>query len=260
LTNEPKDKDFKKETDFGFLNISPSEKTAKVRAVFDHVASQYDLMNDLMSAGLHRAWKNQFVDQVSLKPDVKILDVAGGTGDIASRLWAKLQKKMLQGTIIICDINERMLQEGKDRALNNGLLKGIEWVCGNAERLPFPSNSMDVYTIAFGLRNVTYKETALQEAFRVLKPGGQFLCLEFSCLQDGLLAPLYDLYSFKVLPMLGKWVTGNGPAYQYLAESIRRFPNQTTLKGMMEDAGFSMVSYQNLFKGLTAIHQGWKKI
>ena len=200
------------------------EKAPLVRAVFDSVAARYDLMNDLMSAGIHRWWKAEMVAWLKPRPGQRLLDVAGGTGDIALRALPRLAGRTRQGGAVVCDATEPMLEIGRARALDEGILDGIEWLCGDAERLPFADRSVDLYTIAFGLRNVTRIDAALAEARRVLKPGGRFMCLEFTPEITPLLQPLYDLYSFQFVPLLGQIVTGDRDAYAYLVESIRRFP------------------------------------
>ena len=238
--------------DFGFSTVAREEKQKKVRAVFDGVAGRYDLMNDLMSMGMHRGWKDKFVAHVSVHAPQRILDVAGGTGDIARRLFAKTR-----APITVCDINHAMLKEGIHTRFDKGESEGLSWVCGNAEALPLPDACVDVYTIAFGLRNVTNKDVALREAYRVLRPGGQFLCLEFSPVENGLLKPLYDAYSFHAIPRMGGLVAGDRAAYQYLVESIRMFPNVKTLEKMCAEAGFSRVKSRTLSGGIVAIHEGW---
>ncbi len=240
---------------FGEKRVSPGEKTALVRGVFDSVADRYDLMNDLMSGGLHRLWKDRFIRQIRPQPNLSYLDVAGGTGDIAFRL------RRAAGTnaaVTVCDLNPAMLAVGRSRALDRGWLNDFEWVTGNAEALPFPDNSFDVYTIAFGLRNVTHIDTALKEAHRVLKPGGRFFCLEFSPVEKPFIAKIYDLYSFKVIPRLGEAVAGDRDSYQYLVESIRKFPSAADLAGRLKDAGFANSRFSSLSMGVVAIHQGWK--
>lgn len=238
---------------FGQKHVSPDEKTGLVRGVFDSVADNYDLMNDLMSGGMHRLWKDMFVRRIRPRPGLKYLDVAGGTGDIAFRLRSRLGPK---ADITIFDLNEHMLNVGRDRAANKGWLRSFEWVTGNAEDLPFPEAHFDVYTIAFGLRNVTRIDKALAEAARVLKPGGRFYCLEFSQVQEPLLAKLYDLYSFNVIPKIGKIVAKDADSYQYLVESIRKFPKQTQLKSRIAQAGFKNSNFQNLSLGVVCIHSG----
>lgn len=245
-------------TYFGFQTVAPEAKTALVRGVFDSVASRYDLMNDLMSGGIHRLWKNAFVDWLYPSAGMTLLDVAGGTGDIALRVLRYLQAKKKTGRIIVCDLTPEMLTIGRNRAIDSGLVTGSEWICGNAESLPFPDSSVDAYTIAFGLRNVTCVNTALAEAWRVLKPGGRFLCLEFSHVVLPPLRSLYDRYSFTVLPRLGQVVTGNREAYQYLVESIRRFPDQLALCRRIATAGFILVKYRNLSGGIAAMHSAWR--
>lgn len=245
-------------THFGFETIAAAEKAGRVRAVFDAVAPKYDLMNDLMSGGVHRLWKDAMADWLAPRPDWSIIDVAGGTGDIAFRLLDRMTPRTESGSVTVCDINQAMLEHGRDRALDMGKLGGLDWAVGNAESLPFPDMHFDAYTIAFGLRNVTEIQTALCEARRVLKPGGRFLCLEFSKVVLPGLDKLYDTYSFSILPRLGQMVAGDSDAYQYLAESIRRFPEQDRLVDMMDDAGFGRVSYRNLAGGIAAIHSGWR--
>jgi demethylmenaquinone methyltransferase/2-methoxy-6-polyprenyl-1,4-benzoquinol methylase len=241
------------DTHFGFKTVPAAEKASLVRAVFDDVAPSYDLMNDLMSLGIHRLWKKALIDRLKPRPDMKLLDLGGGTGDIAFRF-----KEAGGGPVVVCDINKEMLAVGRDRAIDRALVDGIEWVCGDAENLPFPDRSMDAVTIAFCLRNVTDIERALDEAHRVLRPGGAFLCLEFSHVILPGLAAIYDGYSFNVLPLLGKLVAGNRDAYQYLVESIRRFPKQADLAEMMKAAGFAQVSWRNLSAGIAALHVGWR--
>ena len=240
---------------FGQKHVTAEEKTSLVRGVFDSVAPKYDLMNDLMSAGLHRKWKNHFVRLIRPRANMKCLDVAGGTGDIAFRL----RKKAGPGIdITVFDLNKEMLSVGRGRAIDRGWLKDFEWITGNAESLPFPDNSFDLYTIAFGLRNVTRIDTALKEAYRVLKPGGRFFCMEFSRVQDPFLARLYDAYSYNVIPKIGQAVTKDRDSYQYLVESIRKFPSQKELIRRLGAAGFSSSSFSNLNFGVVAIHQGLK--
>jgi len=240
-------------THFGFRTVAETEKVALVRDVFDSVAGKYDLMNDLMSVGIHRLWKSTFLDMLRPRPDQVLLDVGGGTGDIAFG-W----RKRGGGPVTVCDINREMLAVGRDRAFDRNLSSGLTWVCGNAETLPLPDRSVDRYTIAFCLRNVTHWESALAEAYRVLKPGGRFMCLEFSHVVVPGLRQAYDAYSFSVLPRIGEMVTGNRDAYQYLVESIRKFPPQGELAAMITDAGFERVSVRNLSAGIAAIHSGWR--
>ncbi len=242
-------------TDFGFRHVSEDEKTRLVHDVFDSVAPRYDLMNDLMSAGIHRRWKALLIDRLAPQPGQRLLDLAGGTGDVARRFLARAGAG---GSAVVCDINESMVRAGRDRSIDRGVLDDIEWVVGDAETLPIASSSVDACTISFGLRNVTRKQAALTEACRVLKPGGRFLCLEFSRVEGALLRRIYDLYSFAILPRLGQVVARDRDAYQYLVESIRRFPPQAELAAMMREAGFEQVNWRNLSGGIAAIHSGWR--
>jgi demethylmenaquinone methyltransferase/2-methoxy-6-polyprenyl-1,4-benzoquinol methylase len=239
-----------KTTDFGFRDVPEAAKKPMVRAVFDSVAPRYDLMNDLMSLGVHRAWKRDFVAALQPSATQLLLDLAGGTGDITFG-W----RRRGGGPAILSDINAAMLGVGRDRAAGRGL-SDISFLVADAEALPLPDRSVDVVSIAFGLRNVTDKARALAEARRVLRPGGRFACLEFSRVQVAALAPMYDAWSFRVLPRMGKLVAGDADSYQYLAESIRMFPDQATLAGMMETAGLSQVRFRNLTGGIAAIHTG----
>ena len=241
-----------KTTDFGYQNIPEDEKSRRVAGVFEAVASRYDLMNDLMSAGLHRWWKRFTVAQGFVGPGARVLDVAGGTGDLA-RLFAR--RVGGRGQVILTDVNAAMLETGRDRLLNDGLV--IPVVRCDGEQLPFASDHFDCVCIAFGLRNMTRKEAALTEMRRVLKPGGRVLVLEFSRVWQPL-APLYNAYSFQVLPRLGKLVANDAEAYRYLAESIRVHPGQEQLKQMMERAGFERVDYFNLSAGVVALHRGYR--
>jgi demethylmenaquinone methyltransferase/2-methoxy-6-polyprenyl-1,4-benzoquinol methylase len=243
------------EVDFGFRRVAAAEKAGQVRRVFDSVSPRYDLMNDLMSGGIHRLWKAQLIARLNPRSGQRLVDVAGGTGDIALRFLARAGGG---SAAIVCDITEAMLRAGRDRAIDRGLIDGIEWLAGDAERLPLASMTADACTIAFGLRNVTDIRRALAEMRRVLRPGGRFLCLEFSRVVLPLLARAYDLYSFAVLPRLGQIVTGDRDAYQYLVESIRRFPPQDELAGLMRAAGFEQVSFRNLSGGIAALHSGWR--
>lgn len=240
-------------THFGFRTVREDEKASLVRGVFDHVAPKYDLMNDVMSVGVHRLWKSAFLDWLRPRANATLLDVGGGTGDIAFG-W----KTRGGGPVLVCDINREMLAVGRDRAYDRNLIGGIGWVTGNAEHLPVADCSVDAYTIAFCLRNVTHIDQAIRDAYRVLKPGGRFMCLEFSKVVVPGLREFYDLYSFKVLPVLGQVVAGNRDAYQYLVESIRKFPAQDELKAKVEAAGFERVEVRNLSGGIAAIHSGWK--
>jgi demethylmenaquinone methyltransferase/2-methoxy-6-polyprenyl-1,4-benzoquinol methylase len=238
---------------FGFRDVDAAEKQRMVGGVFSSVAGSYDIMNDVMSGGMHRLWKDTFVRKVSAGPDAAILDLAGGTGDIAVRL-----KKRTGAAVTVCDINADMLATGRARQFDRGESDRLRWVCGNAESLPVPDNSQDVITISFGLRNVTNIDAALAAIYRALKPGGQFLCLEFSKVTVPPVAKLYDLYSFHLIPQFGKLIAKDKDSYQYLVESIRMFPSQEELKARMEKVGFARVKYTNLTMGVVAIHQGWK--
>uniref|UniRef100_A0A6I8P992 2-methoxy-6-polyprenyl-1,4-benzoquinol methylase, mitochondrial n=1 Tax=Ornithorhynchus anatinus TaxID=9258 RepID=A0A6I8P992_ORNAN len=277
------------DTHFGFQTVSEAEKGGKVYQVFESVAKKYDVMNDSMSLGIHRIWKDLLLQQMRPHPGTQLLDVAGGTGDIAFRFinyirsqqrqqqreklkaqqnlsWAEIAKSYqgvahdpLGGSqVVVCDINKEMLKVGKEKAQTLGYGKGLAWVVGDAEELPFDDDKFDVYTIAFGIRNVTHMDRALEEAYRVLRPGGRFLCLEFSQVTNPLVARLYDLYSFQVIPVLGEVIAGDWKSYQYLVESIRRFPAQEEFKEMIEDAGFRKVTYRSLTSGIVAIHSGFK--
>ncbi len=240
---------------FGFRPVSPDEKAGLVGRVFSSVADRYDLMNDLMSGGLHRLWKDSLVRRIKPQAGQQILDVAGGTGDVALRCYKKAK---CNAAITVCDINPAMLAQGKAKAVNQGILRGITWVEGNAEDLPFADRSMDLYSIAFGLRNVTRIDQALREAARVLKPGGRFYCLEFSPGVTPFLKPLYETYCTKILPPLGGFVAQDREAYQYLAESILKFPPQEELARRMEKAGLGCVRWTNLTGGIAVIHEGWR--
>jgi demethylmenaquinone methyltransferase / 2-methoxy-6-polyprenyl-1,4-benzoquinol methylase len=245
------------EADFGFRRVAAEEKAPLVRAVFDSVASRYDLMNDLMSGGIHRRWKDEVVALLAPRPGQILLDVAGGTGDLACRAVRRLDPER-GGGVVVCDINDQMLEIGRARAIDDGVLAGIEWVCGDAEALPLAERSVDLYTIGFGLRNVTHIERALAEARRVLKPGGRFVCLEFAPAVAPWLAPAYDFYSFRLLPLIGQAVTGDRDAYTYLVESIRRFPPQSALCELLEAAGLERARYRNLTGGVAALHSAWR--
>jgi len=245
-------------THFGFQDVALEDKQDLVNGVFQSVAQRYDLMNDLMSGGLHRVWKNAMVNALNpprADAPFALLDVAGGTGDIAFRA-AEVSGHGFQATV--CDINPNMLSVGRERAVKRRLDGQVSFVEGNAETLPFPDRHFDAYTIAFGIRNVPRIDTALGEAFRVLKPGGRFLCLEFSTVDVPGLDRLYDLFSFKVIPPLGRAVTGDAASYQYLVESIRKFPKPNPFAEMVRAAGFSRVSWQSLSGGIVALHSGWR--
>lgn len=240
---------------FGYRPVDPAEKTSLVRGVFAGVANRYDLMNDLMSGGIHRIWKNQFMDMIRPRPGEHLLDVAGGTGDIAFRF---LQRAGAGARVTVCDLTENMVRVGRDRAIDRGIATGLSFTVGNAESLPVRDRSVDVYTIAFGLRNVTRIDRALEEARRVLKPGGRFFCLEFSRVVIPGLDRLYDLYSFNVIPRMGQIVAKDRESYQYLVESIRQFPSQQDLAARMEAAGLARARWRNLTGGIAAIHSGWR--
>ncbi|KAG2692061.1 hypothetical protein I3843_08G034200 [Carya illinoinensis] len=260
-------------TSFGFKEVHEEEKSRMVGNVFSNVASNYDLMNDLMSAGLHRLWKDRLVSKLNPFPGMKHLDVAGGTGDVAFRILEiinSVKHRAMQDVlednlheetrIFVCDINPNMLNVGKKRALERGFgeEKSLIWVEGDAEALTFEDNSMDGYTIAFGIRNVTHIEKVLAEAYRVLKRGGRFLCLELSHVEVPIFKEFYDYYSFSIIPAIGELVAGDRDSYQYLVESIRRFPPQETFASMIADAGFQKVEYENLVGGVVSIHSGLK--
>jgi len=242
---------------FGFREVPEDQKKDLVREVFSSVARKYDLMNDLMSGGVHRLWKDAMVEWLNPQPGWQVLDVAGGTGDIAFRIAETVRARDGEAGIVVCDINADMLNEGKRRADEKGEA-AVRWVNGDAEALPVPDASFDAYTIAFGIRNVTHIDKALAEARRVLKPGGRFLCLEFSRVQAPILDAMYDKFSFAVLPRLGEMVAGDAEAYRYLAESIRRFPQQAKFAKMIEAAGLSRVKVRNMTGGIAAMHSAWK--
>lgn len=242
-------------TDFGFQRVAREDKARRVRGVFDSVAGNYDLMNDLMSAGTHRLWKRFTLALANLRPGQRALDVAGGTGDLAAGLARQVGER---GLVILSDINAAMLARGRDALLDRGLVRNVATVQANAERLPFAANTFDCITIGFGLRNVTDKPAALASMTRALKPGGQLLVLEFSHPRLPGLKPLYDAYSFHVLPRLGEWVAKDAASYRYLAESIRMHPDQETLLAMLGDAGLSACRYHNLSGGIVAVHRGYK--
>jgi demethylmenaquinone methyltransferase/2-methoxy-6-polyprenyl-1,4-benzoquinol methylase len=242
-------------TDFGFQQVPWREKARRVRAVFDAVASRYDLMNDLMSAGAHRLWKQFLLSLTGLKPGDRALDIAGGTGDVAAGLARQVGNS---GLVVLADINASMLQQGRDRLTDRAVVANVQYAQADAERLPFADSSFDCVTIAFGLRNVTDKAAALASMQRVLKPGGQLLVLEFSHPVLPTLSRIYDLYSFNVLPWLGRAVTGDAESYRYLAESIRRHPDQQALLELMKTAGLESCRYHNLMGGIVAVHRGYR--
>ena len=244
---DPSHKDFS----FGFEKVTAPEKTQKVKGVFERVSDQYDVMNDVMSLGLHRLWKQRFVESLPLKKGGMYLDVAGGTGDIASAIKHRFTSFGIQSDIIVSDINPSMIERGKTRHPH------LRWICTNGEHLPFEDNSIDVYTIAFGLRNITHREKALDEAYRVLKPGGQFSCLEFSHVSPPL-RKLYDIYSFCIIPKMGEWIAKDREAYQYLSESIRTFPSAEDLLSLLKKSRFKQASYTLYSKGIVGVHSGYK--
>ncbi|HDP88884.1 MAG: bifunctional demethylmenaquinone methyltransferase/2-methoxy-6-polyprenyl-1,4-benzoquinol methylase UbiE [Gammaproteobacteria bacterium] len=245
----------KKTTHFGYQEVPIEEKARKVAGVFHSVADKYDVMNDLMSMGIHRLWKRFTIEQAAVKKGQRVLDLAGGTGDLALR-FSRLVGP--DGQVVLSDINASMLARGRERLTDEGVAGNIEYVQANAEALPFPDNHFDLITIAFGLRNVTDKDAALRSMYRVLKPGGRLLVLEFSKPVAPGLSPVYDLYSFRLLPFMGKLVANDAESYRYLAESIRMHPDQETLKAMMQEAGFERCEYFNLTGGIVALHSGYR--
>jgi demethylmenaquinone methyltransferase/2-methoxy-6-polyprenyl-1,4-benzoquinol methylase len=247
--------DVSEEAWFGDRRVDAAEKPGLVRGVFDSVAARYDLMNDLMSGGIHRLWKRTMIDRLAPRAGERFVDVAGGTGDIAFRI---LERTDRTAHVTVCDLTPAMLSVGRDRAIDRGILTGIDWIAGDAEQLPFDDRIADACTIAFGLRNVTHPDRALAEMHRILKPGGRFLCLEFSHVVLPGLRELYDGYSRTALPALGQLVARDRESYEYLVESIRRFPTQESLGAMMTAAGFDLVSWQNLSGGIAALHVGWR--
>ncbi|QOL26258.1 bifunctional demethylmenaquinone methyltransferase/2-methoxy-6-polyprenyl-1,4-benzoquinol methylase UbiE [Thalassotalea sp. LPB0316] len=242
-------------THFGYKTVDKDNKASMVADVFHSVAAQYDVMNDLMSFGIHRLWKRFTIDASGVRPGNKVLDLAGGTGDLTAKFSQIVGK---DGQVILADINSSMLNVGRDKLRDRGLVQNIEYVQANAECLPFEDNTFDIITIAFGLRNVTDKDKALRSMYRVLKPGGRLLVLEFSKPEHDLLNKAYDFYSFNILPKMGELVAKDGDSYQYLAESIRMHPDQVTLEGMMKEAGFEQTTYKNLTGGIVALHKGYK--
>lgn len=241
--------------DFGYKQVAKTEKQNLVANVFNSVAQKYDVMNDLMSFGIHRLWKRYTIDCSGVRTGMKVLDIAGGTGDLTAAFARRVGPS---GEVVLADINDAMLEVGRDKLRNRGIVGNVSYVQANAEELPFADDSFDIITIAFGLRNVTDKQKALESMFRVLKPGGRLLVLEFSKPVQPLLNQAYDFYSFNVLPKMGQLVAGDAESYQYLAESIRMHPDQETLKGMMETAGYDQVTFDNLTGGIVALHRGFK--
>ncbi|GAB3319768.1 class I SAM-dependent methyltransferase [Haliea atlantica] len=245
----------KRTTHFGYREVESEAKAGLVANVFHSVAARYDLMNDLMSGGVHRLWKRFTIELSGVRPGHRVLDIAGGTGDLASK-FSRLVGET--GSVVLADINESMLRVGRDKLIDHGVQGNLEYVQADAQALPFPDDHFDCVSIAFGLRNVTDKDQALREMLRVLRPGGRLLVLEFSKPGNELLGKAYDQYSFRVLPLMGKLVAGDSDSYQYLAESIRMHPDQETLLGMLEDAGFVNCEYHNLTGGVVALHRGFK--
>ena len=249
MTQEPE-----KTTHFGFETVAEDAKAGKVQSVFTSVASKYDVMNDAMSMGIHRIWKEAMMDWLAPRAGQKLLDVAGGTGDISF----KFLKRAGSGHSTVLDITESMLVEGRKRAEADQMAQSLDWVVGDAMALPFEDNTFDVYTISFGIRNVTRPQEALNEAYRVLKPGGRLMVLEFSQIPNDMMQKVYDLYSFNIIPQMGKMITGDRDSYQYLVESIRQFPDQETFLRMVKTAGFDNAKYRNMTMGIAALHSGWK--
>ena len=243
-----------KTTHFGFQEVPETEKAGRVRGVFNSVASKYDVMNDAMSMGIHRIWKDAMMDWLAPRPGQRLLDVAGGTGDISFRFLDRAG----HGHATVLDLTEPMLVEGRKRAEAAQMADSLDWVVGDAMNLPFDDNTFDVYTISFGIRNVTRPQEALNEAFRVLKPGGRLMVLEFSQLPNPAMQWAYDRYSFNVIPTMGKMIANDRDSYQYLVESIRKFPDQETFLSMVRAAGFENAKYRNLSMGIAALHSGWK--
>ena len=245
---------FDKTTHFGFKDVPEDQKAGMVHGVFTNVASKYDIMNDVMSAGIHRVWKDAMMDWLAPRPGQRLLDVAGGTGDVSFRFL----KRAGSAEAVVLDMTESMLVEGRKRAEAEAMASHLDWIVGDAMALPFDDNSFDVYTISFGIRNVTRVADALSEAYRVLRPGGRLMVLEFSQLPNPMMQKAYDLYSFNVIPRMGKLIADDADSYQYLVESIRKFPDQDTFASMIRQAGFENVGYRNMTFGVAALHSGWK--
>jgi len=242
-------------THFGYKTVEAEQKADMVAGVFHSVAAKYDIMNDVMSFGIHRMWKRFTIESAGARPGMKVLDLAGGTGDLTAKFSHLVGDK---GQVTLADINDSMLKVGREKLRDKGIVGNVNYVQANAEALPFPDNHFDIITIAFGLRNVTDKDSAIRSMLRVLKPGGKLLILEFSKPQHDMMRKVYDLYSFKILPKMGSLITQDAESYEYLAESIRMHPDQDTLKGMMVDAGFEQVEYTNMTDGIVALHKGYK--
>ncbi|RTR37783.1 bifunctional demethylmenaquinone methyltransferase/2-methoxy-6-polyprenyl-1,4-benzoquinol methylase UbiE [Shewanella canadensis] len=242
-------------THFGYKTVEADQKADMVAGVFHSVAAKYDIMNDVMSFGIHRMWKRFTIESAGARPGMKVLDLAGGTGDLTAKFSHLVGDK---GQVTLADINDSMLKVGREKLRDKGIVGNVNYVQANAEALPFPDNHFDIITIAFGLRNVTDKDSAIRSMLRVLKPGGKLLILEFSKPQHDVMRKIYDLYSFKILPKMGSLITQDADSYEYLAESIRMHPDQDTLKGMMVDAGFEQVEYTNMTDGIVALHKGYK--
>jgi len=242
-------------THFGYKTVEADQKAEMVAGVFHSVAAKYDIMNDVMSFGIHRMWKRFTIESAGARPGMKVLDLAGGTGDLTAKFSHLVGDK---GQVTLADINDSMLKVGREKLRDKGIVGNVNYVQANAEALPFPDNHFDIITIAFGLRNVTDKNAAIRSMLRVLKPGGKLLVLEFSKPQHEIMRKIYDLYSFKILPKMGSLITQDAESYEYLAESIRVHPDQDTLKGMMVDAGFEQVEYTNMTDGIVALHKGYK--
>ncbi|MBA84308.1 bifunctional demethylmenaquinone methyltransferase/2-methoxy-6-polyprenyl-1,4-benzoquinol methylase UbiE [Thalassobius sp. S69A] len=243
-----------KTTHFGFTEVPEHEKAGRVQGVFGSVASKYDVMNDAMSMGIHRVWKDAMMDWLAPRPNTRLLDVAGGTGDISFRYLRRAGR----AHATVCDLTEPMLIAGRQRAEADQMADSLDWVVGDAMALPFADNSFDVYTISFGIRNVTRPQEALNEAYRVLRPGGRLMVLEFSQIPNDLMQKVYDLYSFNIIPKMGQVIANDRDSYQYLVESIRKFPDQDTFLGMVKQAGFENAKYRNLTMGIACLHSGWK--
>ncbi|WP_348655688.1 bifunctional demethylmenaquinone methyltransferase/2-methoxy-6-polyprenyl-1,4-benzoquinol methylase UbiE [uncultured Sulfitobacter sp.] len=246
--------DSDKTTHFGFETVAESDKAGRVQGVFNSVASKYDIMNDVMSVGIHRVWKETMMDWLAPRAGQKLLDVAGGTGDVSFKFLGRAGS----GHATVLDLTEPMLVEGRKRAEAAAMADSLDWVVGDAMALPFEDNTFDVYTISFGIRNVTRPQEALNEAYRVLRPGGRLMVLEFSQLPNPMMQKAYDLYSFNVIPRMGQMIANDRDSYQYLVESIRNFPDQETFLGMLRTAGFGQAKYRNLSLGIAALHSGWK--